>query len=284
MAHGRSDALQSGDRTPGMPNVVIVTAIPADPCQFPTADLINKLSVINKQDYARLHGFELHVSSDVIDPSVTAVRARHLVGQHECSRLQKAKSACRTQCCCPCSRVQQRTCLAPMHSHPLIYTRLIGIADYSCTGQLEQGDHDPPDTARDATVGGGVDPVGRRRHPLHRHDRGAALRPVRRRRPGRLGRQGQTHGGRPQRRCRDCHSQASILLASTRHSGDSAVCNAGSSWPDEKVCSYASHVRCRVHGIALIARTAVTVHTASLRSARACKAVLAVVQIGAAGS
>ncbi len=62
------------DRPPEEPNVVIVTAIPADPCQFPIADLINKLSVVNKQDYAHLHGFELHVSSDVIDPNVTAVR------------------------------------------------------------------------------------------------------------------------------------------------------------------------------------------------------------------
>ena len=65
-------------RTPEMPNMGIVTAIPADPCQFPTADLINKLSVVNKQDYARLHGFELHVSSDIIDPNITAVRAAFL--------------------------------------------------------------------------------------------------------------------------------------------------------------------------------------------------------------
>ena len=55
-------------------NVVIITAIPADPCQFPTADLINKLSVLNKQDYAHMHGFELHLSADIIDPNVTAVR------------------------------------------------------------------------------------------------------------------------------------------------------------------------------------------------------------------
>ena len=54
---------------------VLITAIPTDPCQFPTADYINKLSVVNKQDYARLHNFELHISSE-IDPNVTAVRAR----------------------------------------------------------------------------------------------------------------------------------------------------------------------------------------------------------------
>ena len=55
------------------PNVVLITAIPADPCQFPIADFINKLSVVNKQDYARLHNFELHISAE-IDPNVTAVR------------------------------------------------------------------------------------------------------------------------------------------------------------------------------------------------------------------
>ncbi len=67
---------------PETPSMVLVTAIPADPCQFPTADLINQLSVANKQDYARLHGFELHVSSDVIDPNVTAVRDAYLSWVH----------------------------------------------------------------------------------------------------------------------------------------------------------------------------------------------------------
>lgn len=67
---------------PETPSMVLVTAIPADPCQFPTADLINQLSVANKQDYARLHGFELHVSSDIIDPNVTAVRSWWVLAHH----------------------------------------------------------------------------------------------------------------------------------------------------------------------------------------------------------
>ena len=57
--------------------MVVITAIPGDPCQFPTADLINKLSVANKQDYAYRHNFEFHLSSDIIDPNVTAVCAVH---------------------------------------------------------------------------------------------------------------------------------------------------------------------------------------------------------------
>ena len=63
---------------PAAVKMIIITAIPADPCQFPTADLINKLSVANKQDYAHRHSFELHLSSDIIDPNVTAVRAATL--------------------------------------------------------------------------------------------------------------------------------------------------------------------------------------------------------------
>lgn len=58
-----------------LPNVVIATAIPPNPCAFPTADYINKLSVANKQDYAHRHGFEVHLSAGLIDPNVTAVRA-----------------------------------------------------------------------------------------------------------------------------------------------------------------------------------------------------------------
>ena len=88
--------------------MVIVTAIPADPCQFPTADLINKLSVANKQDYARLHGFELHVSSDIIDPNITAVRAGCLRGMYRCSYGLQIDGACRNRYRSACSRMQTR--------------------------------------------------------------------------------------------------------------------------------------------------------------------------------
>ena len=70
----RDNQLRISRRPERKRNMVIITAIPGDPCQFPIADYIHKLSVVNKQDYARLHGFELHVSSDIIDPNVTAVR------------------------------------------------------------------------------------------------------------------------------------------------------------------------------------------------------------------
>ena len=66
----------AAERPPSKPNLVIMTAIPSDPCQFPIGDLINKLSVVNKQDYAHLHSFELHISADIIDPAVTTVLLR----------------------------------------------------------------------------------------------------------------------------------------------------------------------------------------------------------------
>ena len=38
-------------------------------CSFPIADHFNSLGVINKQDYARRHGWELHLSAENVDPS-----------------------------------------------------------------------------------------------------------------------------------------------------------------------------------------------------------------------
>ena len=62
-------------RAPELPAVAIATAIQPDPCAFPTADHAYALGVGNKQDYAHAHGWELHLSADLIDPAVTAVRA-----------------------------------------------------------------------------------------------------------------------------------------------------------------------------------------------------------------
>ena len=48
-------------------------------CSFPIADHFNSLGVINKQDYARRHGWELHLSAENVDPtavvSLSAVTA-----------------------------------------------------------------------------------------------------------------------------------------------------------------------------------------------------------------
>ena len=47
-----------------------VTAIPPNTCAHPAADALNVWSVLNKQDYAHLHGHESHLSSHNIDPTV----------------------------------------------------------------------------------------------------------------------------------------------------------------------------------------------------------------------
>lgn len=54
----------------GQRRVVLVTAVPPNPCAFPAADAINSASVMNKQAFAHLHGHEVHLSAHNIDPSV----------------------------------------------------------------------------------------------------------------------------------------------------------------------------------------------------------------------
>ena len=60
-------------RGAGLPAVVIATAIQPDPCAAPIADHTYALGVGNKQDYAHAHGWELHLSADLLDRAVTAV-------------------------------------------------------------------------------------------------------------------------------------------------------------------------------------------------------------------
>ena len=40
-------------------------------CSFPIADHFNTLALSSKQDYALLHGLELHLSAHNVDPGVT---------------------------------------------------------------------------------------------------------------------------------------------------------------------------------------------------------------------
>lgn len=54
-------------------NVAMLTAIPPTPCKAPLADLINSLSLANKVDYARMHGYELHFSASNIEANATGV-------------------------------------------------------------------------------------------------------------------------------------------------------------------------------------------------------------------
>lgn len=51
--------------------IVMLTAIPTAPCIAPYGDYLLALSIQNKQDYARLHSYELHVMAQAVDPQHT---------------------------------------------------------------------------------------------------------------------------------------------------------------------------------------------------------------------
>lgn len=58
MRHGSS----SSDR------LAIATGIPTAPCSTPYGDLMIRLAVQNRQDYVRLHGHELYLMAQSVDP------------------------------------------------------------------------------------------------------------------------------------------------------------------------------------------------------------------------
>lgn len=61
-----------------------VTAIPPNTCAHPAADALNVWSVLNKQDYAHLHGHEFHLSSHNIDPTVKVCRRSNDASNSDC--------------------------------------------------------------------------------------------------------------------------------------------------------------------------------------------------------
>lgn len=48
--------------------MAIATGLPTAPCTTPYGDLVVRLAVQNRQDYARLHSLELHVMAESADP------------------------------------------------------------------------------------------------------------------------------------------------------------------------------------------------------------------------
>jgi hypothetical protein len=72
-----------------------VTAIPPNTCAHPAADALNVWSVLNKQDYAHLHGHEFHLSSHNIDPTVKVCDlSSQLCQQHRCCQLTAIMDPC----------------------------------------------------------------------------------------------------------------------------------------------------------------------------------------------
>ena len=52
------------------PSVVMLTALHDKPCKYANGDYLNLLSVLNKQDYARLHNYPIVVASRLADPTL----------------------------------------------------------------------------------------------------------------------------------------------------------------------------------------------------------------------
>lgn len=50
--------------------LLIVTSVPPHGCTHPKGDLNSLLSILNKQDYARWHSYEFHVSTRATEPSL----------------------------------------------------------------------------------------------------------------------------------------------------------------------------------------------------------------------
>ena len=45
----------------------MLTGVPTSPCTNPYGDYFLGISLRNKQDYARLHGYELHLMAESVD-------------------------------------------------------------------------------------------------------------------------------------------------------------------------------------------------------------------------
>lgn len=66
-AQGKIDTREgSGEK------IAILTGVPTSPCTNPYGDYFLGISLRNKQDYARLHGYELHLMAESVDATVRA--------------------------------------------------------------------------------------------------------------------------------------------------------------------------------------------------------------------
>lgn len=61
-----------GDKVMRKPkqNVIITTSLWPKPCNKEGGDHVNRLSILNKIDYARVHGYEFHLSTHIVDKSL----------------------------------------------------------------------------------------------------------------------------------------------------------------------------------------------------------------------
>ena len=61
-----------GNLTEARHRIAMVTGIPPAPCTNPYGDHLLSLSIQNKQDYARLHSYELHLMAEAVTSHIRA--------------------------------------------------------------------------------------------------------------------------------------------------------------------------------------------------------------------
>lgn len=61
-----------GNATEARHRIAMVTGIPTAPCTNPYGDYLLSLSIQNKQDYARLHSYELHLMGEAVTSHIRA--------------------------------------------------------------------------------------------------------------------------------------------------------------------------------------------------------------------
>ena len=60
------------DTTDAKERIVIITGVPTAPCTNPYGDYLLSLSMQNKQDYARLHSYEVHLMAEAVTSHIRA--------------------------------------------------------------------------------------------------------------------------------------------------------------------------------------------------------------------
>ena len=113
--------------------MAVLTSMPSVPCDTPLGDYNYLLSVQNKQDYARLHGFELHVGVHVANTSLKA-GPWHKVGMlnqvwEEASSPLKGRDMCGRAPLCLCKKKNDPLFVAkrPQLPGPFIGQCVIGL-------------------------------------------------------------------------------------------------------------------------------------------------------------
>lgn len=72
MGAGKHQSRSGAEAVDAKERIVIVTGVPTAPCTNPYGDYLLSLSMQNKQDYARLHSYEVHLMAEAVTSHIRA--------------------------------------------------------------------------------------------------------------------------------------------------------------------------------------------------------------------